>query len=161
MLKRTKIAITGAVAVGAIAAASVAYAAFGYSPTANANGSAESFKATTVTVTTTPSMIPGEKKNVVLKLTNPNSNLNAKVTAIEPAGLTDVVTNVASDAGQCAAWVAQSTTNAGNVVLPLTIGQGDTNYTLVEGIAFVDDMDIRCEGMTFKSNWKVSFQAVR
>ncbi len=161
MLKRTKIAITGAVAAGAIAAGSIAYAAFGYTPTANANGSAEKFKETTVTVTTTPSMIPGEKKNVVLKLTNPNANLNAKVTAIEPAGLTDVVTNVAADAGQCAAWVIQNTANAGNVALPMTIGQGDTNYTLVEGIAFDDDMDIRCEGMTFKSNWKVSFQAVR
>ena len=161
MLKRTKLAITGAVAVGAIAAAGIAYAAFGYSPVANANGSAEQFEATTVTVTTTPSMIPGEKKNVVLKLTNPNSNLNAKVVSIEAVGLTDVMTNDPGDAGQCTAWVIQNVSNAGNVALPITIGAGDTNYTLIEGIAFHDDMDIRCEGMSFKSNWKVTFQAVR
>ncbi len=160
MPKRTKIALSGAAAVGVIASGAVAYAAFGYSPTSSGSGSAESFKPTTVTVSETPSLLPGEKANVVLKLTNPNNRIKAKVVSITAAGITDVKTAKSEDAEQCAKWVVQVVANGANVGLP-TLGEGDANYTLVEGISFDEAMDIRCEGMTFKSQWKVEFKAVR
>jgi hypothetical protein len=71
-----------------------------------------------------------------------------------------VVTNDGKDAEQCGKWVIQSVDNQANAQLP-TLGEGDAKYTLVEGIAFSNDMDIRCESMTFKSNWTVEFVAVR
>ncbi|GAA1031128.1 hypothetical protein GCM10009557_25440 [Virgisporangium ochraceum] len=160
MLKRTKLAITGAVAAGVVGAGAIAYAAFGYTPTASGSGSAESFKPTKVTVSDTPSLLPGEKDNVNLVLSNPNKKIKAKVESIKPAGISDVKTNDPNDADQCGKWVIQTVENNANAELP-TLGEGDAKYTLVEGIAFSDDMDIRCEGMTFKSNWTVEFVAVR
>jgi hypothetical protein len=158
--KRTLILIAGA-AVAAIAAGGVAYAAFGYTPTAEANGAAENFDPVTVTVpATTATLLPGEKANIVLKLSNPNSPTKAKVASITPAGIEITGINDGANIDYCKSVVLQHVTDPANLALP-TLGYGDANYTLNNGIEFDNAMDIRCEGIQYKSKWTVEFQAVR
>ncbi len=167
MLKRTKLAITGAVAAGAIAAAGIAYAAFGYSPVADAAGSAESFKAVTVTVPAgTKALLPGESDNVTLKIENPNNgNAKAKVVAITGAGVEVLQSSTSANTPEAKAYcegkIVQKVNDPSNVTPLPTLSGGTSQYTLNNGVAFANDMDITCEGITFVTKWKVEFQAVR
>ncbi len=166
MLKRTKIAITGAVAAGTIAAAGIAYAAFGYSPVAEATGKADTFKPVTVTVDgATTTMLPGEKANVALKLTNPGDNtVKADVVSITGTGVevlqSSLAGNTPADKTYCESMVKQNVNPGAVNAIPL-LGAGTYDFTLVGGVEFLEAMDIRCQGMSYTTKWKVEFKAVR
>ncbi len=167
MRTKMKALIAGAAAVGIIGAGAVAYAAFGYSPVADAAGSAESFKAVTVTVPAgTKALLPGESDNVILKIENPNNgNAKAKVVAITGVGVDVLQSSTSANTPEakayCESKIAQKVNDPSNVTPLPTLSGGTSQYTLNNGVAFASDMDSTCEGITFTTKWKVEFQAVR
>ncbi len=166
MLKRTKLAITGAVAAGVVGAGAIAYAAFGYTPTVDAAGSAEKFEAVEVTAPSgTKALLPGEQDDVVLQIKNPNTGkVKAQVVKITPAGVEVLQSSTSANSPEaktyCETKIGQRVDDLTNTPLP-TLGTGTSKYTLTNGVYFASDMDIRCQGITFVTKWTVEIQAVR
>jgi hypothetical protein len=158
------------VATGAAAAvlgiAGFAFAAFTQDQAANATGRAEQFDPITVSaLPLSGAMLPGESSPVALTLTNPSGNsIKAKVVSIspEPTPVTITVINNSADTAYCASMIVLKSNDANNVLpLPTINGNTDANYNLNSAVTFKEEMDSRCEGMEFKTNWVVQFQAVR
>jgi hypothetical protein len=167
MLKRTKLAITGAVAAGVVGAGAIAYAAFGYTPTVDAAGSAEKFEAVEVTAPSgTKALLPGEQDDVVLQIKNPNTGkVRAKVVKITPAGVDVLQSSTSANTPEAKAYcetkIGQRVDDAKNATPLPTLSAGTSKYTLYNGVYFAADMDIRCQGITFNTKWTVEIEAVR
>lgn len=154
--KRT--AVVGAAVLGAIVAATAAWAVFGSTIVAGAAGGAESVQEITVVGQQLSSpLLPGESSNVKLAIHNPNSNVRAQVTGIAPG--TVVVSGVHPDNIEtCKSYIF---TNQGMYPALPTLGQGGSiDYTIGDGVKF-GDAPLLCQGMTWTTNWSVTFQAVR
>ncbi|MEU7825517.1 hypothetical protein [Catellatospora sp. NPDC049133] len=154
--KRT--AVVGTAVLGTIVAATAAWAVFGSTIVAGATGGAEIVQEITVVGQQLSSpLLPGESSNVKLAIHNPNSNVRAQVTGISPGAVT--VSGVAeADVDTCKAYVI---TNQGMYpALPTLAKGGDFDYTIGDGVKF-GDAPLICQGMTWTTNWNVTFQAVR
>ena len=124
-------------------------------------GSAESFVAATVTGAQTGTLLPGESALVTLTLTNPNSNVKARLLSIAPGEVfIDTVGNPA-DAAYCHDQIELSTAGADLLMPTLAVSEANFPFALRNAVKLKDDTDIRCQAMTFHTSWTAQFQAVR
>jgi hypothetical protein len=124
-------------------------------------GSAESFVAVTVTGAQTGTLLPGESALVTLTLTNPNSNVKARLLSIAPGAVfIDTVGNPA-DATYCHDQIELSTAGADPHMPTLAVSEANYPFALNNAVKLKDDTDIRCQAMTFHTTWTAQFQAVR
>ncbi|GAB4061536.1 hypothetical protein [Catellatospora paridis] len=157
--KRTT-AIVGTAIVGTVMVATAAWAVFGSTIVAGASGGAEQVKVITVVgqqVSTT--LLPGESSDVNLAIANPNGNVRAQITSITPGSIViDGIPQSAVDT--CDDHLI---TNQGSLPSPLpTLGKnGSTTVTVTGGVKLAGDAPLTCQGMTWTTNWDVTFQAVR
>ncbi len=124
-------------------------------------GAAETFVAATVTGAQTGTLLPGESALVTLTLTNPNSNVKARLLSIAPGEVfIDTVANPA-DATYCHDQIELSTAGADLLMPTLAVSEANFPFALRNAVKLKDDTDIRCQGMTFHTSWTAQFQAVR
>ncbi len=149
--------------VGAIlGVAGFALAAFIQSSSVDAvPGSAESFVAATVTGAQTGTLLPGESALVTLTLTNPNSNVKARLLSIAPGEVfIDTVADPADEA-YCKGQIELSTAGADLLMPTLAVSEANFPFAIRNAVKLKDDTDIRCQSMTFHTSWTAEFQAVR
>ena len=124
-------------------------------------GSAESFVAATVTGAQTGTLLPGESALVTLTLTNPNSNVKARLLSIAPGEVfIDTVADPA-DAAYCHGQIELSTAGADLLMPTLAVSEANFPFAIRNAVKLKDDTDIRCQAMTFHTSWTAEFQAVR
>ena len=124
-------------------------------------GSAEAFVAATVTGAQTGTLLPGESALVTLTLTNPNSNVKARLLSIAPGEVfVDNVGNPA-DATYCHDQIELSTAGADLLMPTLAVSEANFPFALKNAVTLNADTDIRCQAMTFHTTWTAQFQAVR
>jgi hypothetical protein len=149
--------------VGAVLGfAGFALAAFIQSSSVNSvPGSAESFVAATVTGAQTGTLLPGESGLVTLTLTNPNSNVKAKLLSVAPGEVfIDTVANPA-DLAYCKGQLELSTAGADLIMPTLAVSEANYPFAIRNAVKLKEDTDIRCQAMTFHTSWTAEFQAVR
>ncbi len=139
-----------------------ALAAFVQDSTVNSvPGSAEAFVAATVTGAQTGTLLPGESALVTLTLTNPNSNVKARLLSITPGeAFIDTVRNP-DDATYCHDQIELSTAGADLLMPTLAVSEANFPFALRDAVKLKADTDIRCQAMTFHTTWTAQFQAVR
>lgn len=126
-------------------------------------GSSESFSAVTVTGAQTGVLLPGESAYVTLTLTltNPNSNVKARLTSIT-AGEVIVDTVIDSaDTVYCHDQIELSTLGADPLFPTLAVSEANYPFKLTDAVTLKADTDIRCQAMTFHTTWTAQFEAVR
>jgi len=124
-------------------------------------GSSESFMAATVTGAQTGTLLPGESALVTLTLTNPNSNVKARLLNIAPGEVfIDSVADPA-DATYCHDQIVLSVAGADVLMPTLAVSEANFPFALRDAVKLKDDTDIRCQAMTFHTTWTAQFQAVR
>lgn len=124
-------------------------------------GSAEAFVAATVTGAQTGTLLPGESALVTLTLTNPNSNVKARLLSITPGeAFIDTVGNP-DDAAYCHDQIELSTAGADLLMPTLAVSEANFPFALRNAVKLNADTDIRCQAMTFHTTWTAQFQAVR
>ncbi len=124
-------------------------------------GSSESFMAATVTGAQTGTLLPGESALVTLTLTNPNSNVKARLLNITPGEVfIDSVVDPA-DASYCHDQLVLSAAGADLLMPTLAVSEANFPFALREAVKLKEDTDIRCQAMTFHTTWTAQFQAVR
>ena len=124
-------------------------------------GSAESFVAATVTGAQTGTLLPGESALVTLTLTNPNSNVKARLLSIAPGEVfIDTVADPA-DSAYCQGQIELSTAGADLLMPTLAVSEANFPFAIRNAVKLKDDTDIRCQAMTFHTSWTAEFQAVR
>jgi hypothetical protein len=162
MRKRTKVILAGFAAAAVLGVSGFAFADFFRTTSAEASNEAVKFDSVTVSATAdTQALLPGDSSSVTLAIGNPNT-IKAKVIEIKPAAVNPVVVDpasidVATDASYCEGLIDLLASSA-----TPTINGGGSTVVIMNGAVTLDPaMDIRCEGMTFKTNWEVKFQAVR
>jgi len=125
------------------------------------SGSAESFVAATVTGAQTGTLLPGESALVTLTLTNPNSNVKARLLSIAPGDVFIDRVGDPADASYCHDQLELSTAGADPLMPTLAVSEANFPFALSNAVKLKDDTDIRCQGMTFHTTWAAEFQAVR
>ncbi len=170
MNKRIKAIVATTLVAAGIAGAGIAYAAFARTGTAGAQGSSEEFNALTVAGTWVgnshgTSLLPGEAGLVRLTIGAPADNtVNAEVVSVVPNPITagDIDGDVTgADKATCAGWLsAQTFTPAAGTVVLAKNATG-VKLNLADAVTFSNDATEVCEGMTFKTTWKVAFRASR
>jgi hypothetical protein len=124
-------------------------------------GSAESFSAVTVTGAQTGTLLPGETAFVTLTLTNPNSNVKAKLISITAGEVViDTVVDTA-DMAYCHDQIELSTAGADPLFPTLAVSEANYPFKLTDAVKLKPDTDIRCQAMTFHTTWTAEFEAVR
>lgn len=124
-------------------------------------GSAESFSAVTVTGAQTGTLLPGESAFVTLTLTNPNSNVKAKLISITAGEVViDTVIDTA-DTAYCHDQIELSTAGADPLFPTLAVSEANYPFKLTDAVTLKADTDIRCQAMTFHTTWTAQFEAVR
>lgn len=139
-----------------------AIAAFAQSSTTGpVAGSAESFSAVVITGAQTGTLLPGETAYVTLTLTNPNTNVKAKLTAVTPGQV--VIDTVIDDADSayCHDQIELSADGADPLYPTLAVSEANYPFKLTNAVKLKADTDIRCQGMTFHTTWTAQFEAVR
>jgi hypothetical protein len=124
-------------------------------------GSAESFVAATVTGAQTGTLLPGESALVTLTLTNPNSNVKARLLSIAPGEVFIDTVGDPADATYCHDQIELSTAGADPLMPTLAVSEANFPFALSNAVKLKDDTDIRCQAMTFHTTWTAEFQAVR
>lgn len=140
----------------------LAIAAFAQSSTTGpVAGSAEPFSAVTITGAQTGTLLPGETAYVTLTLTNPNTNVKAKLTSITPGQV--VIDTVIDDAdtAYCHDQIELSAAGADPLYPTLAVSEANYPFKLTDAVKLKADTDIRCQGMTFHTTWTAQFDAVR
>ncbi|GAA2354597.1 hypothetical protein Cme02nite_47720 [Catellatospora methionotrophica] len=157
--KRTT-AIVGAALIGTVLAATAAWAVFGSTIVAVANGGAETVQEITVSGQQQSSpLLPGEASHVKLAIRNPNGNVRALITSITPGAI--VIGNIpAASVDTCDDYVVASSQNTVPATLPTLDKDASTDVYVVDGVR-LGDAPLMCQGMTWTTNWNVTFQAVR
>jgi hypothetical protein len=125
------------------------------------SGSAESFVAATVTGAQTGTLLPGESALVTLTLTNPNSNVKARLLSIAPGEVFIDTVGDPADATYCHDQIELSTAGADPLMPTLAVSEANFPFALSNAVKLKDDTDIRCQAMTFHTTWTAEFQAVR
>ena len=150
-------------AVGALVGiAGFAIAAFVQSSTTGpVAGSAESFSPVTVTGAQTGTLLPGEKAYVTLTLTNPNTNVKAKLTSIAPGEVVVDTVVDAADTTYCQGQIVLSTAGADPLFPTLAVSEANYPFKLTDAVTLKPDTDNRCQSMTFHTTWTAQFEAVR
>lgn len=124
-------------------------------------GSAESFSAVTVTGAQTGTLLPGETAYVTLTLTNPNSNVKARLISITAGEVViDTVIDTA-DMAYCHDQIELSTAGADPLFPTLAVSEANYPFKLTDAVTLKADTDIRCQAMTFHTTWTAQFEAVR
>ncbi len=109
----------------------------------------------------TGTLLPGESGLVTLTLTNPNSNVKARLLSIAPGEVfVDTVGNP-DDATYCHGQIELSTAGADLLMPTLAVSEANFPFALRNAVKLKDDTDIRCQAMTFHTTWTAQFQAVR
>ncbi|WP_144126058.1 hypothetical protein [Catellatospora sichuanensis] len=157
--KRTT-AIVGTAIVGTVMVATAAWAVFGSTIVAGANGGAEMVKEITVVgLQLNSPLLPGETSNVKLTIANPNDNVKAKITGISPGPIS--IGGIPADAvNTCKDYIVTSQGTLPDPLPTLAKSGGSANVTVTDGVKF-GDAPLACQGMTWTTNWSVTFQAVR
>jgi hypothetical protein len=139
-----------------------AVATFVQSSTADpVTGSTESFTSVTVTGAQTGVLLPGEAAYVTLTLTNPNSNVKAKLVSVTAGEvIIDTIGN-SVDTAYCQGQIQLSTAGADSLFPTLAVSEANYPFKLTDAVTLLADTDIRCQAMTFHTNWTAQFQAVR
>lgn len=124
-------------------------------------GSAESFSAVTVSGAQTGTLLPGESAYVTLTLTNPNTNVKAKLTSITPGEV--VIDSVldSADTAYCHGQIELSTVGADPLFPTLAVSEANYPFKLTDAVKLKADTDTRCQGMSFHTTWTAQFEAVR
>lgn len=139
-----------------------ATAAFVQSSTAGpVAGSAESFSAVTVTGAQTGILLPGETAYVTLTLTNPNSNVKAKLKTIAADEVVVDTVPDSADMTYCHDQIELSTAGADPLFPTLAVSEANYPFKLTDAVKLKSDTDIRCQAMTFHTTWTAQFEAVR
>jgi hypothetical protein len=124
-------------------------------------GSAESFSAVIVTGAQTGTLLPGESAYVTLTLTNPNTNVKAKLTSITPGEVViDTIVDSANTA-YCHDQIELSAAGADPLYPTLAVSEANYPFKLTDAVKLKADTDIRCQAMTFHTTWTAQFEAVR
>lgn len=160
MLKRNKIrAGIATLAAGTIiGVGGFAFASFVQNQAVEATGKAATFAPVEVSGTlVSTDLLPGDTSDVTLALKNPGGNsVRAKATAITANGV-----EITSGEPGCAGYVVQDPANGANGALPTMNADQELPYTLVQGVTLRTDAPLVCQGISFKTNWSVTFQPVR
>jgi hypothetical protein len=124
-------------------------------------GSSESFSAVTVTGAQTGTLLPGESAYVTLTLTNPNTNVKAKLTSVIPGEV--VIDSVAdsADTAYCHDQIELSAAGADPIFPTLAVSEANYPFKVTDAVKLKADTDIRCQNMTFHTTWTTQFEAVR
>lgn len=124
-------------------------------------GSTESFSPVVVTGAQTGTLLPGESAYVTLTLTNPNSNVKAKLMSVTPGeAVIDTVADPAN-AAYCLGQIVLSTDGADPLFPTLAVSEANYPFKLTDAVTLKLDTDNRCQGMTFHTTWIAQFEAVR
>ena len=124
-------------------------------------GSAESFVAATVTGAQTGTLLPGESALVTLTLTNPNSNVKARLLSIAPGEVfIDTVADAANSA-YCKGQIELSTAGADLLMPTLAVSEANFPFAVRDAVKLMANTDTRCQGMTYHTTWTTQFEAVR
>jgi hypothetical protein len=124
-------------------------------------GSAESFSAVTITGAQTGTLLPSETAYVTLTLTNPNTNVKARLISITPGEvIIDTVIDDA-DSAYCHDQIELSAAGADPLYPTLAVSEANYPFKLTDAVKLKADTDIRCQGMTFHTTWTAEFEAVR
>ncbi len=120
--------------------------------------SSESSRGANVVGTQTGTLLPGESALVTLVLTNPNSNVKARLLNITPGEVfIDSVVNPA-DAAYCHDQLELSAAGADLVLPTLAVSERNFPFALRKAVKLKDDTDARCRGMTFHTTWTAQFR---
>jgi hypothetical protein len=140
----------------------IAIAAFVQSSTAGpVAGSAESFSTVTVTGAQTGILLPGESAYVTLTLTNPNSNVKARLASITAGEVVIDTVDDSADTAYCHDQIELSTVGADPLFPTLAVSEANYPFKLTDAVKLKADTDIRCQAMTFHTTWTANFEAVR
>ena len=156
-------AVLGIAALGTIVGVgSFAIAAFVQTSTVDSvAGSTETFVPATVTGAQTGTLLPGESALVTLTLTNPNSNVKARLLSVAPGEVfIDTVKNPA-DADYCRGQLVLSVAGANPLMPTLAVSEANFPFAVKDAVMMLANTDIRCQGMTFHTTWTTQFEAVR
>lgn len=139
-----------------------AVATFAQSSTAGpVAGSTESFNSVTVTGAQTGVLLPGETAYVTLTLTNPNSNVKARLVSVTAGEVVIDTVGNSADTAYCHDQVELSTVGADPLFPTLAVSEANYPFKLTDAVKLKADTDIRCQAMTFHTTWTAQFEAVR
>ena len=121
----------------------------------------ESSMRATVTGVQAGTLLPGERALIAFFLTNPNSNVNARLLQITPVEIfIDSVVDPA-DAAYCHDQLELSPAGADLLLPVIAVSAANFPFDLRWTVKLKDDTDARCQGMTFHTTWTTKFEAVR
>ena len=156
-------AMLGIAALGTIiGVGSFAVAAFIQTTTVDSvSGATETFVPATVTGAQTGTLLPGESALVTLTLSNPNSNVKARLLSVAPSEVVIDTVGDPADATYCQGQVVLSVAGADPLMPTLAVSEANFPYAMKDAVTLLADTDIRCQGMTFHTTWTTQFEAVR
>ncbi|MEU4446690.1 hypothetical protein AB0K14_07480 [Actinosynnema sp. NPDC050801] len=139
-----------------------AVATFAQSSTAGpVGGSTEAFTSVTVTGAQTGVLLPGETAFVTLTLTNPNSNVKARLASVTAGEIVIDTIGNSVDTAYCQGQIELSTAGADPLFPTLAVSEANYPFKLTDAVKLKADTDIRCQAMTFHTTWTAVFEAVR
>ena len=111
-----------------------------------------------VTGVQTGTLLPGESALVTFFLTNPNSNVNARLLQITPVEIfIDSVVDPA-DAAYCHDQLELSPAGADLLLPTPAVSAANFPFDLRWTVKLKHDTDTRCQGMTFHTTWTAQFR---
>ncbi len=124
-------------------------------------GSTETFVPAIVTGAQTGTLLPGESALVTLTLTNPNSNVKARLLSVAPGQVIIDTVKDPADAVYCSGQIALSVLGANPLMPTLAVSEANFPFAIKDAVMLKTDTDIRCQGMKFHTTWTTQFEAVR
>jgi hypothetical protein len=125
------------------------------------SGSTEAFTPATVTGAQTGVLLPGETAYVTLTLTNPNSNVKAKLTSVTPGNVVIDTIGNSADTAYCHDQLELSAAGAATIMPTLAVSEANYPFKLTDAVKLKADTDTRCQAMTFHTTWTATFEAAR
>jgi hypothetical protein len=111
-----------------------------------------------VTGVQTGTLLPGESAPITFFLTNPSSDVNARLLQITPVEIIiDSVVNSAN-AAYCHDQLKLSPAGADLPTPTLAVRAANFPFELGWTVKLKDDTDSRCQGMTFHTTWTAQFR---
>ena len=112
----------------------------------------------TVTGVQTGTLLPGESALVTLFLTNPNSNVKARLLHITPGGV--FIDSVAdpTDPAYCRDQLELTAAGADLLMPILAVSERNFPFALRKAVKLKDDTDAPCQGMTFHTTLTAQFR---
>ena len=138
-----------------------ALAAFIQNPRVDSGrGRPETFFAATVTGSQAGTLLPGESAIVTLALTNPNSNVKARLVSVAPGEVFIDSVSDPTDAAYCHGQIVLSTVAVDPLMPTLAVSEVNFPFAVRDAVKLMEDTDARCQDMTFRTTWAARFHAV-